>query len=161
MKTLLIPTDFKLQSLNCIPQLAKQVYPHKLNVLMVHMLGITDSISELLMLSRRSAEYRHIPDAFYKACHEIRSNEANNVIDIHIEFFYGNTVAVFKNFLDANGVDAIVNLENYDYELLTEKSIDPAVLIYRGGKTIINADPALPMATEIAEPKEELEVQSV
>ncbi|NCD70120.1 hypothetical protein [Mucilaginibacter agri] len=161
MKTLLIPTDFKLQSLNCIPQLAKQVYPHKLNVLMVHMLGITDSISELLMLSRRSAEYRHIPDAFYRACNEIRSNETNNVIDIHIEFFYGNTVAAFKNFLDANDVHAIVNLQNYDYELLTEKSIDPAVLIYRGGKPIIDADPTLPITTQVPELKEELETQNV
>ncbi|OKS86879.1 hypothetical protein [Mucilaginibacter polytrichastri] len=161
MKTLLIPTDFKLQSLNCIPQLTKQLYPHKLNIIMVHVISVTDSITELLMLSRRSAEYRYIPDAFYMACKEIKESYKNNVNEIRIEFFYGNTVAAFKNFLDANEVDAIVDLANYDYELLTEKSSDPTLLMSRSGMKIMTVDTELPAVKVEYELQEELEEQKV
>ncbi|WCT14786.1 hypothetical protein [Mucilaginibacter jinjuensis] len=161
MKTLLIPTDFKLQSLNCIPQLTQQFYPHKLNIILVHTIGVTDSISELLMLSRRSVEYRHIPDAFYKACNEIKHDYKININEIRIEFFYGNTVAAFKNFLEANGVDAIIDLENYDYELLTEKSSDPTLLMSRSGVEVIAIDTMLPEITAEPELQEELETQNV
>jgi len=160
MKTLLIPTDFKLQSLNCITQLAQQFSQHKLNIIMVHTIGVTDSISELLMLSRRSAEYRHIPDAFYKACTEIKRDY--NINEIRIEFFYGNTVAAFKNFLEANEVDAIIDMENYDYELLTEKSSDPTILMSRSGVPVITIDTLLPDTnTEPEHQEEELEEQSI
>lgn len=161
MKTLLIPTDFKLQSLNCIPQLTQQFYPHKLNIILVHTIGVTDSISELLMLSRRSVEYRHIPDAFYKACNEIKRDYKININEIRIEFFYGNTVAAFKNFLEANGVDAIIDLENYDYELLTEKSSDPTLLMSRSGVQVITIDTMLPVTAVESELQEELETQNI
>lgn len=161
MKTLLIPTDFKLQSLNCIPKLTQQFYPHKLNIILVHTIGVTDSISELLMLSRRSAEYRHIPDAFYKACNEIKRDYKININEIRIEFFYGNTVAAFKNFLEGNEVDAIIDLKNYDYELLTEKSSDPTLLMNRSGLPVITIDIMLPVTTNEPALQEELEEQTI
>jgi hypothetical protein len=161
MKTLLIPTDFKLKSLNCIPQLTQQFYPHKLNIILVHTIGVTDSISELLMLSRRSAEYRYIPDAFYMACNELKHSYKNNINEIHIEFFYGNTVAAFKNFLEANDVDALIDLQNYDYELLTEKSSDPTLLMSRSGLPVINIDTMLPVVIAEPELQEELEEQNI
>jgi hypothetical protein len=161
MKTLLIPTDFKLRSLNCIPQLTQQFYPHKLNIILVHTIGVTDSISELLMLSRRSVEYRHIPDAFYMACNQLKHSYKTSINEIRIEFFYGNTVAAFKNFLEANEVDAIIDLENYEYELLTEKSSDPALLMNRSGLPVISIDTLLPSVVAETELKEELEEQSI
>ncbi len=128
---------------------------------MVHTIGVTDSISELLMLSRRSVEYRHIPDAFYKACNEIKRDYKININEIRIEFFYGNTVAAFKNFLEGNEVDAIIDLENYEYELLTEKSSDPTLLMSRSGVPVITINTLLPVASTEDEPQEELEEQTV
>lgn len=144
MKTLLIPTDFKLASTNCIDQLIHRYHPQKLNIIMVHMLGITDSMGELLMLSRRSAEYRLIPDAFYKTCHNLRTKYADSIQDIRIEFFYGNTMAAFKTYLDENEVEAIIRLKGYDYDLLTEKSLDPDTFINRSGKLVLVIDPEQP-----------------
>ena len=136
MKTLLIPTDFNIRSLNCIPALTKQYAPEKINIVLVHMMKITDNIQELLMLSRRSTEYQHISEEFYNTCAELRQNH-NHINNIRIEFFYGSTIAVFKNFLEANEVDAIVMLENYEYAMLNKNSVDPNQMVNRSGQPII------------------------
>ncbi|MFD1257282.1 hypothetical protein ACFQ3S_10785 [Mucilaginibacter terrae] len=140
MKTLLIPTDFNIKSLNCIPALRKRYYPEKVNIVLVHMMKITDNMQELLMLSRRSTEYQHISEEFYNTCARLRQNNKNSIHNIRIEFFYGSTVAVFKNFLEANEVDAIVLLNNYRYALLNKNSIDPAQLVTRSGSYLLYVD---------------------
>lgn len=161
MKTLLVPTDFKLQSLNCIPELIEDFYPAKLNIILVHMMQITDDIQELLMLSRRSAEYQHISQSFYNTCASLKRNYSESIHDISIEFFYGSTVVVFKNFLEANQVDAVVLLKNYQYKLLNKNSIEPALLVNRCGKQVVYIDFNLPKAVEIPEPTESLFEQKV
>ncbi|GAA3979130.1 hypothetical protein [Mucilaginibacter dorajii] len=136
MKTLLIPTDFTQQSIQGIPELAQQFYPQKVKIVLVHMLKITDSISELLMLSRRNVEYRQIPDNFYKRCRELETKYSHLINNIGITFFYGSTVAVFNNFLEANEVDAIVRPHD-NYQLLFKNSIDPEILIKKSGIEVI------------------------
>jgi len=140
MKTLLIPTDFNLTSLNCIPGLVQGYAPEKVNIILVHMMKVTDNISELLMLSRRSSEYRHISEDFYKACSKLKQQYAGSINNIRLEFFYGSTVAVFKNFLEANEVTAIVMLENYHYRMLNNNSTDPTLLANRSGYELIYTD---------------------
>jgi hypothetical protein len=140
MKTILIPTDFKSETFNCVPELLKRTYPDKLNIILIHVLDITDSIQELLMLSRRSAEYRHVPEAFYKLGAKLKSNYPDRINNIRIEFFYGSTVAIFNNLLDANNIDAVVKLNNYQYEELTQNSIDPSVLMSRCNRPVMHLD---------------------
>lgn len=136
MKTLLIPTDFTQQSIQSIPVLAQGYYPEKVNIVLVHMLKITDNISELLMLSRRSVEYRQIPDNFYIRCREIENKYSHLINNIAITFFYGSTIAVFNNFLEANKVDAIVPPHD-NYQLLFKNSIDPDMLFDKCDTAII------------------------
>jgi len=138
MKTLLIPTDFNLKSLNCIAGLTKRYSPEKLNIVLVHMMKITDNMQELLMLSRRSTEYQHISQDFYNTCTLLKQKHADAINNIRIEFFYGSTIAVFKNFLEANEVDTIVMLENYNYTMLNKNSIHPSVLVNRSGLQVVN-----------------------
>jgi hypothetical protein len=139
MKTLLIPTDFKLESLNAVSRLVETQYPEKLNIVMVHLLGITDAMGELALLSRRSAEYRLISCDFYDTCRQLKQLHPDMIEKIDITFFYGYTMAAFRHFLEAHNVDAIVKLEDYNYELLTEKSINPNNLIQRSGLPTILA----------------------
>jgi len=136
MKTLLIPTDFTQQSIQSIPSLVQGYYPEKVNIVLVHMLKITDNISELLMLSRRSVEYRQIPDNFYIRCREIEKKHSHIINNIAITFFYGSTVAVFNNFLEANEVDVIVAAHD-NYQLLFKNSIDPELLFSKCDTAII------------------------
>lgn len=139
MKTLLIPTDFKLESLNAVSRLVETQYPEKLNIVMVHLLGITDAMGELALLSRRSAEYRLISSDFYNTCIRLKQLHPDMIEKIDVTFFYGYTMAAFRNFLEAQNIDAIVDLVDYDYELLTEKSINPNNLIQRSRLPILLA----------------------
>ncbi|MBW4889730.1 hypothetical protein KXQ82_08380 [Mucilaginibacter sp. HMF5004] len=145
MKTILIPTDFKPESLNCIAELVKKVYPEKLNIIMVHLLKITDSEQELLMLARRSTEYNYISPGFYKAYVQAKNNYADRINKISIEFFFGSTVAAFRNFLDAHQVDSIVLLDDYQYESISKDSVDPLAFINRSKTHVIhlNCNPAI------------------
>jgi hypothetical protein len=136
MKTLFIPTDFTYQSLQRIPNIAQQYYPQKVDIRLVHMLKITDNIGELMMLSRRSAEYRQIPDNFYLRCRELEKDFSHLINRIHIDIFYGSTVAVFNNYLDAHEVDAIVPPHD-NYQMLFKNSIDPEILIKKCGTRVL------------------------
>lgn len=140
MRTILIPTDFKSETLNCMPELLKRTYPDELNLIFTHVLEITDSEQELLMLSRRSAEYRYIPDEFYKHAAKLRVAYPERIKNLRIEFFYGSTVAVFNNLLEANHVDAVVKLNNYEYDELTPNSVDPSILIERCSSPVLYLD---------------------
>jgi hypothetical protein len=156
MKTLLIPTDFNLKSLDCIAGLTQRYYPEKVNIVLVHMMKITDCAQELQMLSRRSAEYQHISQDFYNTCAKLKQKHANSINNIRIEFFYGSTVAVFKNFLEANQVDTIVMLENYDYASLNKNSIEPALLVNRSGVQLLHVDCTQAHKPELVEADEAL-----
>ena len=148
MKTILIPTDYRIESLKHIPGLLNKFETEEVEIIMVHMLSVTDCIRELLMLSRRSAEYKHIPSDFYAVCMQLKKDYPDQLKNIRLEFFYGNTVAVLKNFLEANEVDAVLQIDNYEYRKLEKTSINPVEMIKRLGKSmvIIQSDDLQPKA---------------
>ncbi len=136
MKTVLIPTDYRTQSLEYIPQLLAKFYPEEVEVVMVHLMSLTDCVRELLMLSRRSAEYKHISDDFYKACITLKNEHQGQLSNIRLEFFYGNTTAAFKNFIELHEIDAVLQLNGYHYVKLNKASINPAEMLNRCGKKV-------------------------
>jgi len=130
MQTILIPTDFSASTFNCIPALCEQYREKQLNLVFTHIFSLSDSITDLLMLSRRNKEYQYVNDAFYKACNQIKQ-EQGNVASINIEFFYGSTLSTFKDFLNGQGVDAILNPDNCSFSKLNSQSTDPKAFIER------------------------------
>ncbi|WP_407425446.1 hypothetical protein [Arcticibacter sp.] len=130
MKTILIPTDFSSQAFDCIPSLCAQLQPETLNIVFIHLFKLSDSINDLLLLSRRNKEYEHVSDDFYQQCEETK-RVYKAVKAIRIEFFYGSTLSRFKNFIEANSIDYIVHPEDCTVSSLTKLSIDPSVLVGR------------------------------
>lgn len=124
MKTILIPTDFSPVSLNCIPNLCAQFHKEQLNFVFVHLFKVSDSINDLLMLSRRSREYDYITDDFYTRIRAIKQEFAQ-VSAIKIEFFFGSTMVMFRNFIEANEVSHILQVQDCSYTPLNKSSIDP------------------------------------
>lgn len=146
MKTILIPTDFSVKAFDCIPSLCKQLGGEELNIVFIHLFKLSDSIHDLLLLSRRSKEYEHVSDAFYKQCGQVR-NAHEAVKSIRIEFFYGSTLSRFKNFIEANEIDYILHPEDCCVSPLNKTSVDPTILIdrcnvplLRGRKKVLEAD---------------------
>lgn len=130
MKTILVPTDFSAQAFKCIPSLCKQLQGEKLSIVFIHLFKLSDSISDLLLLSRRSKEYEHVSNDFYKQCEEIKTVYPS-IKAIRIEFFYGSTLSRFKNFIEANEIDFILHPADCSISKLNKSSIDPSVLMDR------------------------------
>jgi len=155
---IIIPSDFTLSSLNIIPVLAERYPDQKLNISLVHFLQLSDSISDLLLLSRRSREYQLISDEFYAGCTMLKNDYADRIENITPDFFYGNTVAVFKNYLEEKETGLIAMPENHSYARLTPNSFDPTILMQRSGYKIITlkAEVKQPLIIVNAEAEHEL-----
>ena len=131
MQTILIPTDFKSEALNCIPELCEQFQGEELQLIFTHMFKLSDSIQDLLMLSRRSREYEYISDNFHQSLNRLKSECA--VKSTRIEFFYGSTIGAFKNFLEANEVTYILDPVHCSVSALNKTSIAPDLLLKKCG----------------------------
>ena len=153
MKTLLIPTDLDLASLKCLPEVTNRYYPERLNIVLVHMIKMTDSITELLMLSRRRTEYKKISPEFIKTITDFQENHNDVIEHIRVEFFYGSTVSAFKNFLEANAIEEVINVKNYEFKLPTKQSINPVSLINKSGQKTVTIDFSAIKAPTVTAPK--------
>lgn len=162
---ILIPTDFSLASLNTIMGLVKKHPEERFNITLVHFFKLSDSEAELLMLARRNREYTHITQEFEDQLNDIRKNFPQQIARVHAEFFYGNTVAIFKNYLEARDIKTIACLDCHSYKQLTKNSIDPQLLLHRSGCKIINITqaPARPQIDEdvILITRPQLEIQQI
>jgi hypothetical protein len=137
MKTVLVPTDFNLESTKIIDALV-QAQPHEtLNVIFLHAFKLSDSITDMLMLSRRSRDYENVSDEFYQQLNEYKKRYSNEISKIGIEYFYGSTVSAFKNFIEAFDVDCIAYPKDYNFKALNKYSIDPKFLTERSGCEVI------------------------
>jgi hypothetical protein len=142
---ILIPTDFSLASLNAVTALVQQNPDQRFNIVLVHFLQLSDSITELLMLSRRSREYQHISPEFEAQLNELRTAYSDQITTIGTEFFYGSTVAVFRNYLETKQTERIIMLQGHSYAKITANSIDPTLLLQRSGCRLAILKPNAPV----------------
>ncbi|MBB5636214.1 hypothetical protein HDF26_003328 [Pedobacter cryoconitis] len=138
MKTILIPTDFNETSVYLTEDILKNFKSEPVKIIFFHAYKLTDSISDLLMLSRRSTEYGQIPESFHKACYDFKKKYAEKVSAVGIEYFYGSTMAAFRNFAEANEVDFIYCPVTYSFRPISKYSINPDVFLNKSGIPVID-----------------------
>lgn len=141
MKTILVPTDFNLKSLLIIDALVAANPSNLLNIVFVHAFKISDSINDLLMLSRRNKDYEYISDEFYAQMTYYKQKYNNQIEAINVSYFYGSTTAAFRNFTENLEVDCIAYLNNYQFQPINKFSIDPSNLINRSKCEILVINP--------------------
>jgi len=137
MKTVLVPTDFNLESTKIIDGLTLFQPYETFNIVFVHAFKLSDSISDMLMLSRRSKDYENISDDFYNTLDAYKKKYASQLNNISIEYFYGSTVAAFKNFIENFDVDFIAYPKDYSFKAINKFSIDPKILTARCGCEVL------------------------
>ncbi|MDM8175706.1 MULTISPECIES: hypothetical protein [Olivibacter] len=130
MKKILIPTDFSGQSLDILTDYLLSCNEKEVSVLFFSVVKLSDSITDLLLLSKRTKEIELIPRSFENYCRCIQ-DEFERIKDVRFEYFYGNTIALFRNFLDANRIDEIVYDPSIELQMITKESSDPIDLIER------------------------------
>ncbi|MBE7174869.1 MAG: hypothetical protein INR69_00605 [Mucilaginibacter polytrichastri] len=133
MKNVLIPTDLTSQTLKHMDAVP-QIFPkEKLNILLIHFIKMSDSITEMLLLSHRTREQRMITQGLRDHCEDIRRQHGSHIQSVNIDFFYGSTAAMFQDFIEANAVSAILFNSAYTYKKACKNSADPVRLIMRSG----------------------------
>jgi len=154
MQTILIPTDFRLNSFNCIPSLCHQLKGQKIKIVFTHLFKLSDSITDLLMLSKRIKEYEYVSEDFYQECQRFKGG-FDEINSISIEFFYGSTLAAFKNFLSTHQVTYILDPATGYCSPLNKSSVDPASLIAKANIPVLRANKLTVVGNH--QQKEELE----
>jgi len=129
MKHVLIPTDFSIRSLRVIHSVVEKFSGEPLTIVMMHALKMPTSITDLMMLSRRSAHCDLITGDYKDACEIIRNKYASSIKLLKTEFLFGNTSGVFRNFLQYQNIDVIVCPATEEFRLAGKDSYNPATLI--------------------------------
>lgn len=129
MKHVLIPTDLTIRSLRVIHGAVARFGQEPLRITCMHALHMPTSITDLMMLSRRSSHYDLLSSDFRDACEMIRNRYASVIQQLQVQFLHGSSRAVFRHFLEYHGIDVIVCAEQEIFVPACSRSYDPAALI--------------------------------
>ena len=107
-KTILIPTDFTVNSLNILKTIliqneAKQAY----NVILLHGMSLSDSIRDLLFFSKSKQIDSLTNPEFEEAYEVIRNKFDSQISSLRIDLFTGYNLSAFNNYLEGNKVEQI------------------------------------------------------
>lgn len=122
-KTVLIPTDFTIQSLNILKTFLNQNPNNQYHIILLHGINIGDSIRDLLFFSKNKQLQDLANDAFIEAFEVIKNKFDSQINSIKIDFFTGSNQAAFNNFIEGNEINQIIN-SNYKLKFNTSKSFD-------------------------------------
>lgn len=121
-RTVLIPTDFTIESLNLLKYALQVPDENKVNVVLVLGLRLSDSIMDLLFLSRKEEVENLMSDDFKTACKIMRNKYAGRLNSFRIEIFSGFTQSSFRNFLEGNQITEIFIPRDYVLKSPAKKS---------------------------------------
>lgn len=139
MKTIIIPSDFSIESIQVAETIVRNA-KEEVRILFIHMFHVADDIQDLLFSNYRKKEYEFVSDEFRHECDMLKNVYTGRLKSITIEFFYGSKLAVFKNFLDYNNADFIAYSKSYGMPKLGKSSIEALPVIQKCGLPLIDAD---------------------
>jgi DNA polymerase elongation subunit (family B) len=125
-KTILIPTDFTVRSLNLVKIALQKNYQsqEKLRIILVHGIMAPTSITELLFYSK-AKELEELENAEFQASCKLLLGKFDEKIErMTIDLFSGFNQSAFENYLDANRVDEAYIPANYKLKLTSRSSFD-------------------------------------
>jgi hypothetical protein len=109
IKTILIATDFSLESLDILKKVLKnknnQQDDNQYNILLVSGYDMGDSIRDLLFSSKNSVFNKIRPQEFCDAYSIINNKYPNLINKITCDIFTGSFQRTFNNFIEAANVD--------------------------------------------------------
>lgn len=107
-KTILIPTDFTVQSLNILKSvLSNKASNTTFDVILLHGLSLSDSIRDLLFFSKHEQIGTLTTPEFEEAYEVIKNKFDSQISSLRIDLFTGYNVSAFNNYLEGNKVEEI------------------------------------------------------
>jgi hypothetical protein len=144
MRNVLIPTDFSVASLTLVEQTAQTLEGESLSIVLFHAFEIPTFASDLLDIRNKLPYQDLVTEAFRTACKRIKLQHSKTLRSIAIRHMYGDTVAVFRNFVDANDIDLIVIPEGYVFHVVHPGSVNPQPLFTRASVPLLTAFKPVP-----------------
>lgn len=127
-KTIMIPIDFKIESLNTLKLALIEIGDEKVNVLLVYAEKLSDSITDLLFYSPRKSMQSLINKDFEEALNIINNRFEKKINHLEKAFFHGYNVNALVNYTEANNVSQIYIPKEYKLKP-KGKGFDPTPLI--------------------------------
>lgn len=117
LKTILVPTDFSVKSLNIIKKVVATLSPEqRIKIILGHGFIQDMGITDLLFFRKHKTVQNLTSDVFNAAC-KILMNKYEDVIeDIQVELFTGHNQGAFELYLEGNKVDELYLVQNYPYQ---------------------------------------------
>jgi hypothetical protein len=127
-KKILIPIDFRIESLNTLKYALEERKQEKSTIILMYSAYISDSITELLFYDPAKITKALASTDFNDAIAIISNTYESSLHSIEIELFNGINKNAFLNFYEAHGIDLIYLPK--DYCLKPHKNgFDPIPLI--------------------------------
>jgi len=123
-KTILIPTDFSVESLNIVKQAIDDHADEKINLLVVHGIDVSSSVTDLLFFSKNTFLKKLLNQEFKEACDVIRNRYDDQLNSFRLDLFTGLTQNTFNTYLEANQVNEIYYPQSYQFKLDKKISVD-------------------------------------
>ena len=137
MKHIIIPTDFSIRSLKMVNQVAERFREEERAITLLHGMHLPTSIVDLLLLGKRNEHSDLIGESFRDACEIIQNKYASVIKQLKVQFVYGSTKRVVKNFLEANQTSLVVLPEDYVFSYANENSLDLVALLQKTGYPLL------------------------
>lgn len=125
-KTILIPTDFTVESLN-LAKIALQnslEKGEKLKVILVYGQWVSSSINDLLFYSKAKVLEKLESEEFKASCQILLGKYENTIEQMTIEIFSGRNQNAFENYLLGSKVTEAYIPNNYTFKLKNSSSFD-------------------------------------
>ncbi|QCR21243.1 universal stress protein [Pontibacter sp. SGAir0037] len=108
MKKIIIPTDLTLHSLNLIKYALHLLKGETCQILLVHLIPLPDSITELLMLPRDENRLEKPTESFTKALERLQKSYAIEINSIRVSHVYCDSSLHLQNFIVRNKVELVL-----------------------------------------------------
>jgi hypothetical protein len=112
-KKILIPIDFRIESLNTLKYALEERKHEKSNIILMYSEYISDSITELLFYDSAKIIKALASSDFNDALAIIINTYESSLLSIKIELFNGLNSTAFLNFYEARGVDLVYLPKGY------------------------------------------------
>lgn len=129
-KTILIPTDFRVASLNTLRLALERLEESSVNVVLLYCEALDMSITELLFYSPERMIKELTTTDFRDALSILMNRFENEIDELSIELFHGHVQSVFDTLLDTLQIDEIYVAKTYQLHL-SRRAFSPMPYIKR------------------------------
>lgn len=147
-KTIVIPTDFTVQSLNVLKTvLSQNSTRQQYNIILLHGFNLGDSIRDLLFFSKHQHIASLMNTEFEEAYEVIRNKFDSQICSLKIDLFTGYNSSAFNTYLEVNKVEqifisdkkpAFANKNSFDLSRFIHKCQVSATVIEAAGKASVS-----------------------